>query len=66
MKEPMAYAVYRPPGSEFDYIVFIDQGEGWDEIHNQDAEGVVPVPDLIPLFAGKPIPNRTLPREIVI
>jgi hypothetical protein len=54
MPEPMAYAVFCPKGSEFDYKIFPYKRDAEDEIDCQLADGHER-PDVIPLIAGQPI-----------
>ena len=53
-REPKAWMVYCAVGCEFDYRVFVDRSEAVDEIDKQVIDGHEQ-PDLIPLFAGKPM-----------
>jgi len=47
---PMAYAVYCPIGSEFDYMVFANLDEAYFEVNKDLCEGD-PEPEIIPLYS---------------
>jgi hypothetical protein len=47
--EPVAWLVYQPRGSEFDYIVYADEGEAENDVADQGEDA-----EALPLYLHPP------------